>query len=167
MQKCKRLECFERTGCCVLFGTGRGRTNNNNDVDMDPSNQHYALLYLWDLRTIYIGELFELPSLRVAASAFLLGLEKPYELWDSDSGKRTFTRSTLVPAGARLNVDSGGQIMAVCFLDPFGQDFALLQHQMQHQLGALWIDSRREAVQLEAFNAIYRDIMPTVPAYES
>lgn len=132
---------------------------------MSSASKPHALLYLWDLRTFYIGELFELQSMHTAASCFVMGLEKPFEILDVKSGRSAVTRSALVPADVRVNVYSGGQIMANCFLDPFGRDLRAMQSEMQTDLGNVRVGSVDEARQLERFSAMYRDIPAADQAY--
>ena len=127
--------------------------------------KRHALLYLWDLRTVYIGELFELPSMHTAAAAFVLGLEKPFTIEDVGSGRSIQTRSALVPANVSVNVWSGGQIMACCFLEPFGRDLRALQTEMRQTLGAVAVESVREAGQLTKLQQMYTDIPAADAAY--
>lgn len=127
----------------------------------------HALLYLWDQRTVYIGELFELPSMRTAAASFLVGLEQPFHIEDASSGKSAKTYSALVPADLRVQVKSGGKITACCFLDPFGFDFKALQRDMQDCLGAIWVNNRHEQQQREWFKLLYGDLVPAANAYQT
>jgi AraC-like DNA-binding protein len=134
---------------------------------MPLDQQRHALLYLWDLRTLYIGELFELPSMHTAAACYVLGLEKPFRIEDLTTGNCIETRAALVPADGKVNVHSGGQLMANCFLDPFGRDFRALQQDMQDCLGAVWVNSRRERQQLELCVMLHQDMVPAAHAYQS
>lgn len=134
---------------------------------MNSTQQPYALLYLWQLRTLYIGELFELRSMHTAASCMVMSRDKPFHIEDARSGKSAMTSSALVPADALVRVISDGQIMACCFLDPFGQDFRALQNDMDDCLGLVHINSRREQQQVKSFELLYRDRVPAVNAYQT
>lgn len=134
---------------------------------MNAGQTHHALLYLWDLRTLYIGELFELQLMHTAASCLVFGLEKPFTIQDVATGKIAVTRSALVPADVKVNVDSGGQIMANCFLDPFGRDLQALQSEMQDALGRVQVNSCRESAQLAWCRLLYDEAVPATSAYQT
>ena len=134
---------------------------------MTAPNQPHALLYLWESRTLYIGELFELPSIRTAAAVLIFGLEKPFFIQELTSGASGVeTRSALVSAGAKVHVDSRGQIMAAVFLDPFGRDFRSLKPQMKKRLADTWVDSGDEDRQLKVLQRIYHDIVAMQTTYD-
>lgn len=133
---------------------------------MNAELKPHALLYLWELRTVYIGELFELSSMHTAAASFVVGLEKPFTIQDVRSGKSVVTRSALVPADVRVNVYSGGHIVACCFLDPFGRDLDAIRREMQDAIGDVMVTSCREVQQVELFQQMYQDIPHTDMAYQ-
>lgn len=133
---------------------------------MGSDKKPHALLYLWDQRTVYIGELFEMSSMHTAASVLLVASEKPFVIQDVRSGKSASAQSALVPANVRVKVDSGDQILTICFLDPYGRDLKGLLPEWQECLGEVRVHSIRESRQQALFRKIYAEIMPADTAYQ-
>lgn len=138
---------------------------------MDP----HALiqLYLWKKRTLYLGELPHVSNLSPAASNLLVGLEKPFLIYDYKSGEETLTRSALIPAGTRFGANPLDQCMVHCYLDPLGEDLRRLSGLMQDTLGSsILINSRTECAQLRTFadirangadaSAVYNTLMTDI-----
>ena len=90
---------------------------------MQPSDAP-VLLYLWDKRTFYLSAFTEPLQLSQAAAMLLVGLDD--ELLIHSQGAALRCRSVLLPPGLELLVDSRGSRVALCYLDVFGEDFALL-----------------------------------------
>src|SRR3990167_968290 len=127
----------------------------------------YSLLYLWSQRTVYIGAMFELSCFTPAASALVIGLERPLRIRDATSPEFTTTRSVLIPAGVSVQVEDTDQRMACCYLDALGRDLAACKTLMQRQVGRLWVDSRTEQQQIEHYELMYRTQMPAAQAYNT
>jgi AraC-like DNA-binding protein len=125
----------------------------------------YSLLYLWRLRTLYMGEMFELATQTPAASALLLALEKPFRIRDSRTAEFVQTRSALVPAGVSICVETPTQIMACCYLDPLGRDKAAFEPGMRRQHGLIRVDSENEQQQLQVCADLYQARAPAAEAY--
>ena len=94
-----------------------------------PASQAPVLLYLWDKRTFYLSPFAEPLRLSQAAAMLLLGLDGELRL--DCNGASLNCRSALLPAGLELTVDSGDSRVAICYLDVFGEDHALLAPRMQ------------------------------------
>ena len=125
------------------------------------------LLYLWQRRTLYLGELPPVPDLTPAATTLLMGMEKPFLIRDYASGHEVMTRSALIPAGTRFGADPLNQNMVNCYLDPLGQDLIYLRPQMQHQLGKILIDSKLEPKLLHQFQSIFNEELAPEIAYQN
>ena len=95
---------------------------------MQPSDAP-VLLYLWDKRTFYLSAFAEPLQLSQAAAMLLVGLDD--ELLIHSQGTALRCRSVLLPPGLELVVDSRGSRVALCYLDVFGEDFALLAPRMK------------------------------------
>ncbi|MBC9250328.1 hypothetical protein A9179_08600 [Pseudomonas alcaligenes] len=94
------------------------------------------LLYLWDKRTFCLSAFSEPLQLSQAASMLLISLDGPMRLYSQ--GVEQLCSSALLPAGLELNVDTQGSRVALCYLDVFGEDFALLAPRMaSHHAGVL------------------------------
>jgi len=105
----------------------------------DPAPKKASTLYLWPLRTLYIGEMSALPPVSMGAHALLFGLE--HALTVNVGGKALSQRSFLVSAGTTVSGDPGGQRVACCFLDPLGRDYAWLRPRMAaSESGVYWGD---------------------------
>lgn len=128
-------------------------------------NQDPILLYLWKRRTLYLGELPSIPDLTPAASTLLVGLDKPFLIWDYASGQKRETRTALVPAGTHFGADPRNQNMVNCYLDPLGEDLRALSPMMQGSIGPILVDCRDELGQLEDFRTLVRDTPPAADAY--
>lgn len=125
---------------------------------------HWSLLYLWDKRTLYIGELMEVITLTPASSSLMVGLEKPFEFWTPTQAK-VATRIALIPAGMTLSVDHGNQPIACCYLDPMNNDHAVLERQMRCNAGGVSYNSERFAAVLASLTTVYNQMIPPAEAY--
>ncbi len=99
-----------------------------------------SVLYLWDKRTLYIGDLLGLVTLTPASASLLVGLTGDFQFWTPSHGK-VRTSVALVPAGATLSLDHGDQRMLCSHLDPMSNDVQLLQGHLTRQAGEILYDS--------------------------
>ncbi len=89
-----------------------------------------SLLYLWDRRSLFVGKLGEALNMCQGAACLIVSLGDPI-LYRSHSDEPFIEAHTvLTPAGCNYEVDSRGQLVANCMLDPFGEDYAMLLSQM-------------------------------------
>ena len=100
-----------------------------------PSATPSSLLYLWDRRTLFVGQLSESLELSQAAATLVLGLDQGFTL--ESAGRLLPCRSALLPAGSRVRLQAAHNRLLVWYLDPFGADFAALRGQMAAAEGGL------------------------------
>ncbi|MFZ3184406.1 MAG: AraC family transcriptional regulator [Pseudomonas sp.] len=128
-------------------------TQDNNKVDSPgliapagfapmPLVNQSSLLYLWDLRTLFLGPLAELLELSQAAATLVLGLDHEFVL--ESAGELVHCRSALLPAGSRVRLQPGQNRLVVWYLDPFGADFGSLRGRMARQEAGLFVALEQE-----------------------
>lgn len=123
-----------------------------------------STLYLWPLRTLYIGDMSALPPVSMGAHALLLGLE--HDLTITVGEQVLSQRAFLIPAGTTFAGDPGEQRFACCFLDPLGRDYAWLQPRMAAMdAGVYWGDSEL-AEQLQALRDIDQQQLNAADSYQ-
>lgn len=124
-----------------------------------------SLLYLWDQRTLYLGDLSDLLEVNPAASSLLIGLEDDFEIWTSSHEERIRTRSALIPAGVCASANNFEKPVAICYLDPCNQDFRALIRNMNIKVGGVYLECSYIDKQIAALNKIYREKTPAENAY--
>lgn len=125
-----------------------------------------SILYLWDKRTLYIGPLFEPLDLSQGAATLVLALDKPIAFKVEGMSRFMETRSLLLPAGLKIQIDTGDAIVANCNLDAMGLDFFALSDLMKDHFGKVLYNLRRESEFILECRAIYRSDMSSMEAYE-
>ncbi|HSC83640.1 MAG TPA: helix-turn-helix domain-containing protein [Pseudomonas sp.] len=120
---------------------------------MQPSDAP-ILLYLWDKRTFYLSPFSEPLQLSQAAAMLLISLDGPMSM--RSQGVEQVCSSALLPAGLDLQVDTRGSRIALCYLDVFGEDFALLAPRMGTQRGGLFSGLQDEAHYRQRFDELHR-----------
>ncbi|MFG0382539.1 helix-turn-helix domain-containing protein [Pseudomonas sp. zbq_18] len=118
-----------------------------------PASQAPVLLYLWDKRTFYLSPFTEPLQLSQAAAMLLLSLDG--DLSVDCAGSTLECRSALLPAGLDLTVDCRDSRVAICYLDVFGEDHALLAPRMARQQGAVHVALDDEAFWIERFDQLH------------
>ena len=118
-----------------------------------PASQAPVLLYLWDKRTFYLSPFNEPLQLSQAAAMLLLGLDD--ELRIECGGASLSCRSALLPAGVELTVDSGDSLVAICYLDVFGADHALLAPRMNGERSPVHVRLDTEDDWIERFHRLH------------
>lgn len=116
---------------------------------------NHILLYLWKLRTLFMGELDTVGAINTAATTYLVGLEKPFNVIEPNANKRVAAQTLLVPAGQKIEVDTGGQLIAMCYLDPYGSDLRHIQASMQQPLDSVFLHNQREQDQIQLLQTLY------------
>ena len=124
-----------------------------------------SLLYLWDQRTLYLGDLSGLSEVTQAAPSLMIGLEDDFEIWTPGHEERIRTRSALIPAGACASAENFDKPVAVCYLDPCNQDFRALVKSMNIKIGGLYLECRDIDRKITALNKIYREGASPESAY--
>lgn len=112
-------------------------------------------LYLWPLRTLYLGQVGALSPLSQGAHALVFALDD--EVGVRVAGQAFRGRSMLVPAGTPFQPDVKGQRIACCFLDPLGRDFLYWQPRMRRREAGVYLDAIEEASQLALLDRLHRE----------
>lgn len=129
---------------------------NQNDLTQ-------STLYLWPLRTLYVGHIHRLSQLSQGAHAVLYGLDKDIQI---RVGEHVFSsRSFLVPAGVRYTGESFGQRIGCCFLDPLGRDFLFHKPLMKNAEAGIFFNSSREHSQLVVLDELHQHGVDAAAAY--
>ena len=108
-----------------------------------PLANQTSLLYLWDLRTLFLGPLAGFLELSQAAATLVIGLDHEFVL--ESAGTLVRCRSALLPAGSRVRLQAGENRLAVWYLDPFGADFGSLRGRMARQEAGLFVELEQQA----------------------
>lgn len=132
--------------------------NLNEQADVPPST-----LYLWRLRTLYVGYLGSRITFSAGAHTLLFGLEDDVLL--DVSGERFCARTLLLPAGVSFTADPQGKQIACCFLDPLGRDYLFHQRLMQWREPGFYSDSSLQGRQLSVLKQAYRDSLDADEVY--
>ncbi|WP_290502659.1 AraC family transcriptional regulator [Alcanivorax sp.] len=132
--------------------------NLNEQADVPPST-----LYLWRLRTLYVGYLGSRITFSAGAHTLLFGLEDDVLL--DVSGERFRARTLLLPAGVSFTADPQGKQIACCFLDPLGRDYLFHQRLMQWREPGFYSDSSLQGRQLSVLKQAYRDSLDADEVY--
>lgn len=123
-----------------------------------------STLYLWPLRTLYVGHIHRLTQLSQGAHAVIYGLDSDIQVC---VGEQVFSsRSFLIPAGVRYTGDSFGQRIGCCFLDPLGRDFLFHKPLMKNAEAGIYFNSSREGSQLVALNDVHQRGVDAATAYQ-
>ncbi len=128
-----------------------------------PSATPSSLLYLWDRRTLFVGQLSESLELSQAAATLVLGLDQGFTL--ESAGRLLPCRSALLPAGSRVCLQAADNRLVVWYLDPFGADFAALRGQMAAAEGGLCMGLADEAQWLERHRELLDEQATPAQAY--
>jgi len=123
-----------------------------------------SLLYLWEYRTLYIGELSEMSTVSQGAASLLVGIEGEFDLTVRGKEKIT-TRTALMPAGAQVRLEAFGRSIAMCYLDPVGVDFSSLVSLMQYGCEDIFYTCEIENHQIERLLTIKNDEVPPADTY--
>lgn len=123
-----------------------------------------VLLYLWDKRTFYLSTFDEPLLLSQAAAMLLIALDE--ELLIHCHHDTLSCRSALIPAGLELTVDSRHSRVAICYLDVFGEDYALLLPRMSNLQGSVHVGLEDEASCIADFDDLHRRSAPPPEVYD-
>jgi AraC-like DNA-binding protein len=114
-----------------------------------------ALLCLWERRTFYLGPLLEPLQLSQSAATLVVSLGSPLDF--ECNGQRLVSHSALLPAGVRLHLEPHGQTVAVCYLDPFGEDFSRLSEHFERGQNGLLSNARNEELLISRLRSLQQN----------
>jgi len=123
-------------------------------------------LYLWDQRTLYVGEAFDLNSITPAASILVYCIDGTMKISAEGSSNTVVTRSVLIPAGLPFNATTDSKRVCICFLDAYGSDFYQCKQFMGNSTEGIYFDSKEEVYQIELLEDIYVNRLPEDVAYK-
>ncbi|GAA3956391.1 AraC family transcriptional regulator [Allohahella marinimesophila] len=118
-----------------------------------------GLLYLWDRRTFFLGVLSDPRHIFQAAAILTVSLDGPFRVQHGNPSQEIVCRSLLLAAGQEAHIDSGNAMIAMCFLDPFGQDYASLSAVMTQVRDGIYVQLPEE----QRFQEIFADVLRETP----
>lgn len=114
-----------------------------------------SLLYLWNLRTLYIGPLFEeVANIIPAASSLVIGIDDDIQIHVQEKKRTIRTRVALLPAGVAFSAETGNKKVASLYLDPVGHDLALLRSLMSQSAGGIYFDCVHQSALIDTMQHI-------------
>lgn len=123
-----------------------------------------STLYLWPLRTLYVGDMSALPPVSIGAHTLLFGLDHDINI---TVGEQLFSkRSFLITAGTTFTGDPNNQRIGCCFLDPLGRDFAWLRARMGEHEEGIYFSGQQQREQLAALRAIDAEEFTAAQCYQ-
>lgn len=137
----------------------KDKNNNLNEQAVMPP----STLYLWRLRTLYVGYLGSRITFSAGAHTLLFGLED--DVLIDVSGELFRARTLLLPAGVSFSADPQGKRVACCFLDPLGRDYLFHQRLMQWRKPGFYSDSALQERQLSVLKQAYSDSLDADAMY--
>lgn len=87
-------------------------------------------LYVWQNRGFFMGGLPDISEHRLGSAALCVGIDKPFRVLESESSVWRECRSVLVPPGCLHEIQVGGAIMAILFIEPESADYTAIQNAM-------------------------------------
>jgi len=127
------------------------------------SDTELSSLFLWPLRTLFVGRIGRLSSLSPGAHYVLIGLDGDIDLMVGE--RKICARSFLVPAGLRCSGDTHGGRISCCFLDPLGRDFLFHQPLMKQCEEGVYFNSHLQSEQVSALENVCSQGMDATQAY--
>jgi AraC-like DNA-binding protein len=88
-------------------------------------------LYIWQNRGFFMGRLPDIAEHRLGSAALCVGIDKPFRVLESESHAWRESRGVLVPPGCLHEIQVGGAIMAILFIEPESADYLAIQSAMR------------------------------------
>lgn len=122
-----------------------------------------SLLYLWDRRTFFLGVLPEPRQVSQAAPMLAVSLDRPMRVQAENCGVDIVCHSVLFRSGQQVCTDSANGVVALCYLDPFGQDYANLATVMTEVQDGMYVCLQEE----QSFQGAFADVLRETPTPEA
>ncbi len=122
-------------------------------------------LYIWENRALYLGQLPDMSEHRLGGAALCLGIDKPFSVLESESNRWQECKSVLIPPGCMHEINLGGAPMAVLFLEPESEHYAVLRDAMQHGEWQCLYGLAHETEALTIVNDLYRNPYDAATTY--
>jgi AraC-like DNA-binding protein len=87
-------------------------------------------LYVWQNRGFFMGRLPDISEHRLGSAALCVGIDQPFRVLESESSVWRECRSVLVPPGCLHEIEVGGAVMAILFIEPESPDYPAIQNAM-------------------------------------
>jgi AraC-like DNA-binding protein len=87
-------------------------------------------LYVWQNRGFFMGRLPDISEHRLGSAALCVGIDQPFRVLESESSVWRECRSALIPPGCLHEIQVGGTIMAILFIEPESPDYLAIQNAM-------------------------------------
>ena len=87
-------------------------------------------LYIWQNRGFFMGRLPDISEHRLGSAALCVGIDRPFRVLESESSGWRECRSTLIPPGCLHEIQVGGALMAILFVEPEGEDYPAIHNAM-------------------------------------
>lgn len=122
-----------------------------------------TLMYPWSKRTLFLGLLSEPVRVAYGAATLVVSLDKP--IYFSAGKQVTRCHSFVIPAGQSVTIDSRGEVVAICHLDVFGEDYLHIVGCLRSESEGVGVELREEADFKEELGALYRQPASSDDAY--
>ncbi len=102
-------------------------------VPQNDSRKGHTLnkLYIWQHRGFFMGRLPDISEHRLGSAALCVGIDQPFRVLESESSAWRECRSVLAPPGCLHEIEVGGALMAILFIEPESPDYPAIQNAMQ------------------------------------
>ncbi len=87
-------------------------------------------LYIWHNRGLFMGHLPDISEHRLGSAALCVGIDRPFRVLESESNSWREGRGVLVPPGCLHEIQVGGALMAILFIEPESPDYPAIQNAM-------------------------------------
>jgi AraC-like DNA-binding protein len=113
-------------------GSVPGRSGSSGDPASisPPEGNTLSKLYVWQNRGFFMGRLPDISEHRLGSAALCVGIDKPFQVLESESSVWRECRSALIPPGCLHEIRVGGAIMAILFIEPESPDYLAIQNAM-------------------------------------
>ena len=122
-------------------------------------------LYIWENRAFYLGVLPDMSEHRLGGAALCLGIDRPFQVLESESDARQTCRSVLAPPGCMHEINLGGAPMAVLFLEPESEHYRIVRDAMQGGEWQCLYSLTHEATALSIVSELYLQVYDADSAY--
>jgi AraC-like DNA-binding protein len=112
-------------------------------------------LYVWQNRGFFMGRLPDISEHRLGSAALCVGIDRPFQVLESESHGWRECRSVLVPPGCLHEIQVGGAIMAILFIEPESPDYPAIQNAMLDGEWQCLYELAHEQEVLAALNAAW------------
>lgn len=132
---------------------------------MSEQKERSNLLYLWPRRTLFVGRVAQPIEFSQAAASLLVSVDTPMVVREPGGCLSLSARSLLLAPGQKLTIDTGGQLVAACYLDALRQDHRLLAGRMKSLLPGVHIDIPGEKALGQLFAELHQSPFSPDRAY--